>query len=924
MAANVPGAERRGTAAARALVPGPHPPRCSPVVLVPPARVGALMSAAPADLLGRDGEIEVIRRFLRSAASDGGALLITGPAGIGKTAVLDATVRMASAAGAQVMTAAGLEDETDVPFAGLSQLLAPFMDTVLRMGSGHREVLSAAVEHGGPPDWQPTVVVPALVAALEAAAGDRPLVIAVDDLPLIDAPSATCLRLLVPRLSGRRMGLVATAAAGTVRAARGGLRELRLPPLDDQAVTTLLATRVPRLSRADGARLRRQAGGIPLALRELPLRPEEPPGARLASIWRDRVAALPGATRRLLLLASLADGDELDVLLGVGVPVPEDLRQAERARLVDIRHRRVEFVHPAVRAAVMAAATAAERGRAHAVLADALSDRPARRLWHRAEATVGPDEDVARELEHAVPHLVAGDDAVGAIDVLQRVAGLTPPGPARARRRARAVHLDAAVGGNLVPVPVPRDGELSGSLWAAVSRAHVLLHGDGDLDAAHRILVDAVEETDAAGAPPDPTALTAAFDTLTAVCRFADRPTLWASLRRLFLRHGAGLPSSVALSVRGHSSSGSIAATAPDRSDTVRVGWSLLAVDGVADVAPALRDVMAEGLRDGAAGPAMSAAVLLSLDAFLAGRWDDSCRLARQGHDLCRTHGHGTLAALTGAAPALVAACRGDEVGCQGRTRLMLGWAAPRGAGLVHRYAVHARVLAALGRGDAETAFHLAGTLAGTRGVGPGGAAPWLIMDLVEAAVRTQRHEQAGAYVRAARESGLGDVSGRSALLLAGAAALAEQGGRARLLYEEALAVPGAERWPFDVARVRLAYGEHLRRSRSALAARLQLTTSLATFGRLGADPWIARAESELRAAGHRRARARGAVPTALTPQERTVARLAATGATNRQIGQRLGLSPRTVGSHLSRVFQKLGLTSRAALAEALRAADGD
>jgi DNA-binding CsgD family transcriptional regulator len=106
------------------------------------------------------------------------------------------------------------------------------------------------------------------------------------------------------------------------------------------------------------------------------------------------------------------------------------------------------------------------------------------------------------------------------------------------------------------------------------------------------------------------------------------------------------------------------------------------------------------------------------------------------------------------------------------------------------------------------------------------------------------------------------------------------------------------------------------------LDARLQLTTALATFRRLGADPWIARAESELRAAGHRVRRAQGMASTVLSHQERTVARLAATGATNRQIGQQLGLSPRTVGSHLTRVFQKMRVTSRAALGEALRAAE--
>jgi DNA-binding CsgD family transcriptional regulator len=882
------------------------------------------MSAAPVGLLGRDDEIEVVAEFLRAAASDGGALLITGPAGIGKTVVLEAAVEMASAGGARVLRAAGVEDEAELAFAGLSQLLAPFMDAVGRLESDHREVLLAALQLGESRDSRPAAVVPALIAALEAAAESRPVLIAVDDLSLLDASSATCLRLLAPRLPGRRMGLLATATAGTTSGAGGGLRELRLPPLDEQAATAVLVARAPWLSRSEADRLRREAAGIPLALQELPLRPDEPPGARLASIWRDRVAALPEAARRLLMLACVADGDDLDDVLGVGAPVPEGLREAERAGLVDLLDRRVEFVHPGVRAAVLSDATAAERRQAHSSLAEALTGRPERRIWHRAEASAGPDEDVARELEHSAPHLVASGDAVGVTNLLQRVADLTPPGPERERRSARAGYLDAAIRGNLDPVAVPPGDGLSSSLWTAVARAHVLLHGDGDLDAAHRLLLHAVEGIDAEGATADPSALTAAFDTWVAVCRFADRPALWASLRSSFLRHGAGLPPTVALSVRGGSSSGSSAEDARDPLATVRAGWSLLALDGLTDHGPALRDVLEGGFRGGAPGPAMSAAVLLSLDAFVTGRWDDACQLALRGHELCEALGHEALAVLTGAGPALVAACRGDEVGCQSRTRHMLGWAAPRGAGLVHRYAIHARVLAALGRGDAETAYQNASTLARPDGRDQPGTPSWLVMDVVEAAVRTQRLEQAVALVRAAQESELGDRSGRWAVLRAGAAALVEQGDRARLLYEQALAVAGAEQWPFDVARVRLSYGEHLRRSRSPLAARLQLTTSLATFRQLGAGPWVARAESELRASGHLTTRTQSTLPTALTPQERTVAGLAATGATNRQIGQRLGLSPRTVGSHLSRVFHKLGLTSRAALAEALRATDGD
>ena len=472
--------------------------------------------------------------------------------------------------------------------------------------------------------------------------------------------------------------------------------------------------------------------------------------------------------------------------------------------------------------------------------------------------------------------------------------------------RARSAYVAAAVGGDLgIATSVGRDG--GGSLWATVARAHVLLHGDGDLDTAHRLLVDAID----GGVDPDdgPEALTAALDTLLMVCRFADREALWLPYHALAARHAGRVRAAAD-------------PTEPAPMGTVRAGWFLLGVDGVERRGAALRGVLHDGQHGGAVGPAINAAVLLALDAFAAGRWDDTCRLAGQAQALCAAHGHEALAMLAVAGSALVAACRGDEVACLDHTSAMIGWAAPRGARLVHRLAIHARVLAALGRGDAESAYHLAAAVTPPGVVEPHGAGRRAVMDLVEAAVRTQRREEATAHVRAARRAGISDVSARSALLVAGAAALTECGDRARSRYEQALAAPEVEAWPFDVARVRLAYGEHLRRSRAMLEARLQLTTALTTFRRLGADPWTARAESELRAAGHRVHRAPGMASTVLSHQERTVARLAATGATNRQIGQQLGLSPRTVGSHLTRVFQKMRVTSRAALGEALRAAE--
>jgi DNA-binding CsgD family transcriptional regulator len=193
-------------------------------------------------------------------------------------------------------------------------------------------------------------------------------------------------------------------------------------------------------------------------------------------------------------------------------------------------------------------------------------------------------------------------------------------------------------------------------------------------------------------------------------------------------------------------------------------------------------------------------------------------------------------------------------------------------------------------------------------------------MDLVEAAVRTGRHAEAAAHVVAMREAGVAAISPRLALVTAGCAAMAAQDGGGSGWFEEALAVPGCDRWPFDWARVQLAYGERLRRARATTQARAHLAAALRSFEDLGARPWAARAGAELRAAGQTTIPALGRAPGLLTPQEREIALLAAAGLTNKQIAERLLISHRTVSAHLYQVFPKLGVASRAALRDALAA----
>ena len=174
------------------------------------------------------------------------------------------------------------------------------------------------------------------------------------------------------------------------------------------------------------------------------------------------------------------------------------------------------------------------------------------------------------------------------------------------------------------------------------------------------------------------------------------------------------------------------------------------------------------------------------------------------------------------------------------------------------------------------------------------------------------------AHVSAVSASGVADLSPRLAMIAGGAAAMAATDQTFRDHFDAALAVPGADRWPFDLARVHLAYGQRLRRIKGTTQARTHLAAAQEIFTRLDARPWAARAGSEMRATGLTIGQPTAQGPASLTPQQRQIAELAATGLTNKQIGERLYLSPRTVATHLHQLFPKLGVTTRAGLRDAL------
>jgi DNA-binding CsgD family transcriptional regulator len=315
---------------------------------------------------------------------------------------------------------------------------------------------------------------------------------------------------------------------------------------------------------------------------------------------------------------------------------------------------------------------------------------------------------------------------------------------------------------------------------------------------------------------------------------------------------------------------------------------------------------------------ALSALIGLATDDYLIGQWNEADELLDEYLRMSKAH---SFAVVWPAQylQALLAAARGDAEKTSELTAEITRWAGSRGMQAVHWHCAHARALAALGQGDYEYGYHQAAL------VSPPGTFPpyvqhalWVALDLVEAAVHIGRRDAAQAHVDAMHELGIANLSSRMALVVGGSEAIVASGPEATDLFESALALPGAGRWTFDLARIQLAYGIHLRRTQEITEARLQLTSAQDSFVSLGAQPWAVRAANELRATGiasHRRVK----IGTqSLTSQEWEIAELAAAGLSNKEIGERLILSHRTVSSHLYRIFPKLGVTSRAALRDAL------
>ncbi|MFJ5035212.1 ATP-binding protein [Streptomyces sp. NPDC088560] len=918
------------------------------------------VSPTCARLVGRERDLAFIHSFFGNSEVQGAALLLSGEAGVGKTAVLDAVANDAVHNGIRVLRAAGVQFEADISYAGLNQLLVPLFDDFDILDDVHRDALRVAVGIGGGPPPDRLLTSTAVLLLLRLTSVRTPLLIVVDDLPWLDRATNAVLGFVARRLVGSRIGFLAASRAGSDSFFESsGLTEHRLEPLDDASSAALLALAHPAVSPAVRRRIVAEARGNPLALVELPmaLSTEQratlaavpavlPLSDRLQAMFATRVAGLPERSRELLLIAALdGTGDLASVeAAATGRASVDDLASAEQKRLVSVsaNNRRLSFRHPLIGSAVVELATASERRRAHRALADVLGDQPERRAWHLGEAAVAPDETVAALLEEAGRRRLRRGDALGAVAALTRAAGLSPAAADESRRLAEAAYVGADSGGELedasrllagARLVHPATGRES--LHAAAASAFLLINRDGDIDTAYRLLVGAIESGQHGYDASDP-ALVEALHLLVLLCWYGGDPKLWQPLIAFVDRLVPEPPELLWVITRTFGDpartgpralprlSELIATVGDDPTRVIRVGTAAVFPDRLGDFRWATHRLVEQG-RAGTAPVRrhLGALMHLGLDYFHLGRWDDAAQLAAEGLRLCQDHDYRFFAWYFRYIQAAVAGVQGDGETSAALTEEIVRWATPRGTHGARFFACHARALAALGSGDFETAYQHACTLSP-----PGTVAPyvpiamWGTMDLVEAAIRTGREKEAAAHAAAMRASEMAGLSPRLELLVLACEALTTPGVAAVPLFERALSLPGAERWPFDVARVRLFHGERLRRLRATAEAREQLTQALDAFQRLGAKPWVTRTAAELRASGQSAPAAARPGIVALTAQELQIATLAATGLTNKQIGERLFLSHRTIGTHLYQIYPKLGIASRAALRDALSRLD--
>lgn len=912
-------------------------------------------------IVGRRAELRRLFALVDGLPQHGGVLVVRGEAGIGKSILLDAARAHGRDLGLTVLTTTGLEAETNLPFSGLRDLLAPVISHAEALPKPQYHALMAAfgeVDHDdGPP--QPFLIALAALNVLSEAAAENPVVIVVDDVQWLDPPTHDALAFVSRRVSGEPLAVVAGLREGdTGPIGDAGLDELVVVGLAEEAARELVDRHGSDLPPADRERILGQALGNPLALVELPASRRStrdlegdltgavlPLSARLERAFASRLDDLEPDTRDVLLVAAVSSDDSLQVILSgagqlsgrsVGA---EALRGATTANLLQRDPERVRFRHPLVRSGVLQLESLHRRQQAHRALAQVWRDDPYRRTWHRAQATIGKDDQLADELEDTHVLSIRRGSVPAAIAALERSAQLTTDSSTRGRRLLLAAEHAFGLG----------RADMVDRLLEAATR--------NTLTDLERARMEWLREIFNDGVPGDATRVIDLCDVARRSAAHGDTDLalnllLGAALRCWWAHAGERASRRVVEVADGLAGVGddprfiAVLAVAEPNLESARVRSALESV-----VLETVTD--ADHLRLlGMAAHAIGDPVL-SID-FLdrAGtRLREQGRLGLLSHALTMSFadrvelGDLARARAAGEEARQIAGDTGQPIWDIGTLSLQAMLLGVEGAvEEAHRAAAEAEQLAngrrlndllacvQLARGFAfcsegqyadayaalrrlfdpgDPAYHQAERFHG-------------VMYLAEAAAHSGAHADVVPIMIELHQLDQVIDSPMLRRQLSYADAVLADDSVAEGCYRRALS-HDLVRWPLLKARLELAFGSWLRRQRRVTESRLPLRSAQVAFDVMGATAWAEQAKAELRAAGQRVAGEN--LPVAqrvLSAQEFQIAQLVAEGLSNREIGERLYLSPRTVGSHLYRMFPKLEITSRGQVASRLRAHAGE
>jgi DNA-binding CsgD family transcriptional regulator len=899
-------------------------------------------------LPGREREGAVLNELLdRIRGGHSASVVVHGDAGVGKTALLNEAFEPAP--GLRVVRAAGIESEMELPFAGLQQLCLSMLDHLDHLPPPQAAALRVAfgLSQGPPPDR--FLVGLAVLGLLSEAAGRRPLVGVVDDCQWLDRASAQALAFAARRIQAE--GVLLAFAAREPGPDLEGIPRLLLEGLRDRDARALLRSVVPwPLDEQIRERILAETRGNPLALLELPrgrspaelaggfgLPPDLSLSGRIEESFLRRMEALPEATRLLALIAAAEPTGDLALVWRAATRLGLDrdaVVSAEAEGLLKMGGH-VIFRHPLVRSAVYGASSPPDRQRVHEALA-AVSDPdldPDRRAWHRAQAVIGPDEEVAAELERSAVRAQGRGGPAAAAAFLDRAVQLTlDPGP-RGRRAvvgAQAKYLAGAPDAALRLLATAEAGSLTELERAQVDmiRAQVAYSQNRGRDTPS-LLLRAARRLE----PLNPRMARDTYLDAVVAGHFAGRLAP-GSLREAA---EAALPSA-GLSPGGEP---------PAASGLLLDGLATALTDGYAAGVPLLRQAV-RGFRSQRASLDEQLRWLWPAAHVAMALWDDesyeelSARHIELGREAgvlavlptalttrivaCAFAGQLTAAeelieelrALTDAigtpvpayGPVFVSAWRGREETAAAVIEVAVREFTASGEGAVLAFADYARAVLGNGLGRyqdallaaaATDAFEAEGVTIYTQG----------LAELIEAAVRAGAAERAADALARLEEMTRASDTGWGAGIRARSRALLSTGEAAEAGYREAIGRLGRTRIRPQLARAHLLYGEWLRRENRRADARQELLTAFEMFAGMGMEAFAERTRRELAATGEKIRRQAADRPHDLTNQEAQIARLAREGLTNAEIGFQLCLSARTVEWHLRKVFTKLGITSR-------------